>query len=94
MIVPDSPMQTIRADELVVGDTLAVPMTESIETVTAITVGAYVSVHTDGTGPDHAYVWAASEELHIVSRDLCRCDWLGAGTPEHVRSGLCREVTE
>jgi len=28
----------------------------------------------------------------VLQQALCRCDWLGQGTPEHVRSGLCREV--
>jgi hypothetical protein len=69
---PDCPTQTVRADELAVGGMLHVPMTESIETVTRITVGAYVSVYTDGTGPDHAYMWAADEPIDVVSRGDAR----------------------
>ncbi len=67
-MTPDAPTQTTRADRLLVGDMLLVPMTESIETVTEITEGAYVSVYTDGTGPDHSYMWAADEQIDVVSR--------------------------
>jgi hypothetical protein len=68
MTTPPTPTQTVRADRLVVGDVLLVPMTESIETVTQITEGAYVSVCTDGTGPDRSYMWAADEQIDVVSR--------------------------
>ncbi len=72
MSVSDSPTQTVRADELVVGDMLLVPMTEDIETVTAITVGTYLSVFTDGTGPNVAYMWSADEPITVVSRGGAR----------------------
>jgi hypothetical protein len=68
MTIPDFPTQTVRADQLVVGDTLLVPMTEDAETVTSITVGTCVSVCTDGTGPEHAYMWADDEPIDVVSR--------------------------
>jgi hypothetical protein len=69
MSTPATPTQTVRADRLVVDDVLLVPMTESIETVTRIrAVGSYVAVFTDGTGPAHSYMWAASEQVDVVSR--------------------------
>jgi hypothetical protein len=46
-------------------------MTSDIETVTAITVlaaGAYVLVKTDGTGPNHGYMWPAEDDVTVVSR--------------------------
>lgn len=29
-------------------------------------------------------------QAQATGSDLCRCAWLGVGTPEHARSGLCR----
>lgn len=72
MTAPNSPTQTVRADQLAIGDMLLVPMTESIETVTEVTGGDYVSVYTDGTGPNHSYMWATDEPIDVVSRGGAR----------------------
>lgn len=64
---PDAVTETIRADKLTPGRLVLIPMTESLETVTQVRVsGSYVTVHTNGTGPEFAYQWPADDEIDVV----------------------------
>lgn len=65
---PDSPTETIRADQLRPGHTIHMPATGGLETVTAATVtGPYVLITTDGTGPNSAYQWPVGDMVDVVA---------------------------
>ena len=64
-MTPDAPTQTVRAAELIAGDSVIVPMVGNVETVISNQNGLIV---TDGTGPDSAYMWADDDLIDVVSR--------------------------
>lgn len=67
---PDTPTESIRADQLTPGRTIRIPMTESIETVETVTQvqgpGGYITVHTAETGPASAYQWLPTDRLDAL----------------------------
>lgn len=64
-MIPNAPTETVRASELVAGDSVIVPMVGNIEIVLRNEGGL---VSTTGTGTDSAYMWGADDPIDVVSR--------------------------
>lgn len=73
--IPNTPTETIRADQITAGRTILTPVIGEPETVTHARPAVdpqgnelpYVLVHTTRTGPDHAYMWPAGTDIVAVT---------------------------